>query len=1431
MLIVSAGLTGVVDIGPAVAATGVPSQLVFSTEPPAYPTTVTAGTGTFNLVVSVEDSSGNLVTGGSADSVTVAFNNPFPSIAVVNCTGGTTQPVDTVTGQASFACSTDTAGEFKIEATDTANLSPAYSTYVDVVAGPASQLAFSTQPKNASTNTGFPVMVSVEDSFANQVNTRSTDTVALAITSGTGATGAALNCSPANSATATFGSANFQCAVNTAGLGYTLTATNPGGALTKATSVLFNIGQESAVISLSPNPAVIVNSATAGFTVTVTVTNAASQPVSGDEIELVSSTLTTGGGNISPSNPALTDSNGEVTFTVGCYDPYCSQGQSIIFGVVDTTTDTVLANPAESFAALSFPTEGSVGQTQTFSVSGAAPNAAVTVGFAPDANSTPAAAILSGTCATDSSGNLANGACNFTVPSVPGVTVPVDVTATVSVGTARTAQITYFLEQTPAIQLSPASGEAGTVITVNGGGFGYYSNQTVTFTPSGATTPTTTASCQNDGNGNILNNTNGTCTLTVPAGTPAGAATVVVSGYPTATAPFTVTAPTLVGVELDTSGLTKDPSGGYELFVGNGGGLGSIYGLYSDGTRSLLTIPTGGPYPQATFTTPPSPAGAITLTQNADGSYTLAAVAVTTSPAVLQVTYDGFSTSITFNAVQKPTCGVSGTPTCVLVNGALLTVQAVIPGPLGTSTPVSGAVITITQPPGQIVSGPCGPGSYTNIGCTSVSTLSGATTLSSSTCTTGANGPDTSDPGKCQVTDAVNGPDVVTIIAPTNYIVTGVSWSAGSCGSVTPAPAVPDCIFNPPDFNPETVTFDLEPYPTLTVQVQGPSVAGDFPGLSTWFNQAANGLVATVSQGSSTFATCTLEGGTENDNSIGNPASNQAQCPVVLPPGSYQVSVGSPDNSGYYTFPASYVSGGANVNETDYVTSTDPQAVQLNPGDQPTVSFTTARSPSITVNVDDPGSNLIFTPGDLSNGLTATIGLANLTATYTCTTAGGTFGSGGIGGSPASCTVSVPPGLYTMSIPESWGPASGTPGVNEVWANNQDSGPGDTYNTESETSDLQPGGNWSYTFPSGFAPQITVNVDDPGSNLIFTPGDLSNGLTATIGLANLTASYTCTTSGGTSGGAGVGGSPASCTVSVPPGLYTMSIPKQSSFSNDPSTGLVATGSDPQSTEVSPGDTPTITFSTAFWHLNGTSSGSGTATTADGALTATGSGGTGTVTVGEYASNPAGDPAFSSSGEYFDVFLSPGSTFASLNFTDCNLNGGTSIYWWDPSANGGSGGWQQVSNETAPSGSPPCITVTITDSTSPDIAQMTGTVFGVAAAGSQYGSAGSPPGSGGLPPGPGGSPSGAQPAPTRTGSGYLLAGADGGVFSFGDAGFYGSLGGVALNAAVVGVASTPDGRGYWLVGADGGVFSFGDAGFYGSLGGVTLNRRVVGMGAG
>ena len=77
-------------------------------------------------------------------------------------------------------------------------------------------------------------------------------------------------------------------------------------------------------------------------------------------------------------------------------------------------------------------------------------------------------------------------------------------------------------------------------------------------------------------------------------------------------------------------------------------------------------------------------------------------------------------------------------------------------------------------------------------------------------------------------------------------------------------------------------------------------------------------------------------------------------------------------------------------------------------------------------------------------------------------------------------------------------------------------------------------------------------------------------------------------------------------------------------------------------------------------------------------------------------------------------------------------------------------------------------------------------------------------------------------------GYWVVGADGGVFAFSGAGFFGSAATLHLNAPIVGIAATADNRGYYLVAADGGVFAFGDAIYQGSMGGKRLNAPIVGI---
>ncbi|HWF16196.1 MAG TPA: polysaccharide deacetylase family protein [Acidimicrobiales bacterium] len=73
------------------------------------------------------------------------------------------------------------------------------------------------------------------------------------------------------------------------------------------------------------------------------------------------------------------------------------------------------------------------------------------------------------------------------------------------------------------------------------------------------------------------------------------------------------------------------------------------------------------------------------------------------------------------------------------------------------------------------------------------------------------------------------------------------------------------------------------------------------------------------------------------------------------------------------------------------------------------------------------------------------------------------------------------------------------------------------------------------------------------------------------------------------------------------------------------------------------------------------------------------------------------------------------------------------------------------------------------------------------------------------------------------AGYWEVASDGGIFSFANAQFHGSMGGQPLNAPIVGMAAGPNGAGYWQLAADGGVFAF-EVPFLGSRGGQSSVDR-------
>ncbi len=107
----------------------------------------------------------------------------------------------------------------------------------------------------------------------------------------------------------------------------------------------------------------------------------------------------------------------------------------------------------------------------------------------------------------------------------------------------------------------------------------------------------------------------------------------------------------------------------------------------------------------------------------------------------------------------------------------------------------------------------------------------------------------------------------------------------------------------------------------------------------------------------------------------------------------------------------------------------------------------------------------------------------------------------------------------------------------------------------------------------------------------------------------------------------------------------------------------------------------------------------------GDVTVTATGGAGTVSVSQDLSNPGGPLTFNGSNKYLSV-QAVSDPFTAVTINDCDLNGGTSLYWWDGAS------WQQVSGVMGPSGSPPCLSFTVTDQTTPNLNDLLHADFAV-----------------------------------------------------------------------------------------------------------------------
>ena len=213
---------------------GAATQLVFTTQPSGG----SGGTAwSTQPAVTVEDAGGNTVTGSSASISLAITSGTGTSGATLSCT---TNPLSVTAGVATFAaCKIDKAGTGYTLAATATGLTSATSSSFSITIGAATKLAFTTQPGGGASAAAWTTQpaVTIEDAGGNTVN--SSLSVSLAITGGTGTSGATLTCT-SNPLGATAGVATFAgCKIDMAGNNYTLTASASG--LTNGTSSTFNI--------------------------------------------------------------------------------------------------------------------------------------------------------------------------------------------------------------------------------------------------------------------------------------------------------------------------------------------------------------------------------------------------------------------------------------------------------------------------------------------------------------------------------------------------------------------------------------------------------------------------------------------------------------------------------------------------------------------------------------------------------------------------------------------------------------------------------------------------------------------------------------------------------------------------------------------------------------------------------------------------------------------------------------------------------------------------------------------------------------------------------------------------------------------------------------------------------------------------------------
>ena len=221
--------------------TAPPAKLAFTSSAVTQTASLTSGTTTNKITIQEQDAFGNpdpgaLTVNLSSTSSTTGFFTLSPGLTAASAVTSVSIPAGQST--VSFYYGDKTAGSWTLSAasaglqtgTQTATINPA----------PENQLVFTTPPATVSAGTSFTVGVTVEDQYGNTIttgNTGSTDSIKLALSSNSFATGSTTTVNASNGV-ATFSGLK----IDTPGTNYTITATDQTHtAVTPVTSGTFTV--------------------------------------------------------------------------------------------------------------------------------------------------------------------------------------------------------------------------------------------------------------------------------------------------------------------------------------------------------------------------------------------------------------------------------------------------------------------------------------------------------------------------------------------------------------------------------------------------------------------------------------------------------------------------------------------------------------------------------------------------------------------------------------------------------------------------------------------------------------------------------------------------------------------------------------------------------------------------------------------------------------------------------------------------------------------------------------------------------------------------------------------------------------------------------------------------------------------------------------